>query len=198
MVVKNPSRIPMISCMSSLTELLSNLDPDDSHAAEKILPIVYDELRALAARKLVQEKPGQTLQATALVHEAYLKLVKVDRWESRRHFFAVAADAMRNILIDQARRKTAKKRGGDLERRELDFCDLRAPEKPEELLALNAAIDELTKTNEKAATIVKLRFFVGMTIAEAADAIGISPRSANRLWDSARSWLAVELGLIDR
>jgi RNA polymerase sigma factor (TIGR02999 family) len=135
------------------------------------------------------------LQATALVHEAFLKLVNVDRWDSKRHFFAAAADAMRKILVDQARRKSALKRGAGYQRRELDFCAITAPEKPQELLAIDAALTELAKTNAKASQIVILRFFVGLPIHEAAELMGLSPRSANRLWASARSWLAVELGI---
>ena len=184
--------------MESLSELLSQIDPDDSSAREKVFPLVYDELRMLASRKLSREKPGQTLQATALVHEAFLKLVKVDRWNSRQHFFAIAADAMQKILVDQARRKATIKRGGGTRRVELDSCMLSTPEIPCDLLALDAALTELAATNPKAAQIVKLRFFVGLSIAEAAATMGISPRSANRWWASARAWLAVELGRIDR
>ena len=180
--------------MESLSELLSQIDADDASAPEKLFPLVYDELRMLASRKLSGEKPGQTLQATALVHEAFLKMVKVDRWESRRHFFAVAADAMRKILVDQARRKAAIKRGAGMMRKELEFCDLTTPEEPSELLALDTALTELAAANTKAAQIVKLRFFVGLSIVESAEIMGISPRSADRLWASARAWLAVELG----
>lgn len=181
--------------MERLTEKLWNASFNSPDAVSKILPLVYDELRSLAAKKLSNEKPGQTLQATALVHEAYMKLVKVERWESRRHFLSAAAEAMRQILIDQARRKAAQKRGGQLSRKQLDFCDLYAPEKPEELLALDAAIEDLAKTNKNAASIVKLRFYVGLTNTEAAEAMGISPRTADRTWSVARAWLAVQLGV---
>ena len=183
--------------MNKLAEIFEELDPDDPDASGQLLPLVYDELRMLAAQKLSKEKPGHTLQATALVHEAFLRIVKVERWESRRHFFAVAADAMRKILVDQARRKSALKRGGDYQRKELDFCDIRAPEKPDELLVVDSALTELAKINHRAAHIVKLRFFVGLTISEAADVMGVSQRTADRLWNSARSWLAVEIG-VDR
>ena len=180
--------------MGAFSELLSQIDPNDASAAEKLFPLVYNELRMLASRKLAGEKPGQTLQATALVNEAFLKMTDVDRWESRKHFFAVAADAMRKILVDQARRKAALKRGADMKRRELEYCDVTTPEKSNEILVLDAALTELAATNPKAAQIVKLRFFVGLSITESAEIMGISPRSANRLWASARAWLAVELG----
>ena len=165
--------------------------------SDQLLPLVYDELRMLAARKLSKDRPGHTLQATALVHEVFLKLVKVSRWESRRHFFAVASDAMRKILVDQARRKSAVKRGGNYERKELDFCDVTPPEKPDEMLAVDAALTELAKIKPRAAQIVKLRFFVGLTIPEAAVVMAISRRSAERSWSVARAWLAVEIGIAD-
>ena len=179
--------------MDSLTELLTRLNSGDSDARQQLFPLVYDELRMLAAKKLADEKPGQTLQATALVNELFLKLVKVDRWESRRHFFAVAAEAMRHILVDQARKKLAAKRGAGFNRKELSFCDVTSPEKPREMLAISEALEELALTNAGAAEIVKLRFFVGLSTAEAAEMMNISLRSANRLWASARAWLAVEL-----
>lgn len=185
----------MIATMESRKDEESFASSEEFASSEKLLPLVYDELRMLAAKRLSQEKPGHTLQATALVNEAYLKLVKVDRWDSRRHFFAAAADAMRKILVDQARRKSAKKRGGEFERKEFAFCDIAAPEKPQQLLALDQALSELAKSNTNAAEIVKLRFFAGMTITEAAEVMGLSRRSADRLWSTARAWLAVELGL---
>ena len=172
-----------------------NVSSEELATSDKLLPLVYDELRMLAARRLAQEKQGQTLQATALVNEAFLKLVKVDRWDSRRHFFAAAADAMRKILVDQARRKSAMKRGGEFERKEFDYCDITAPEKPQQLLAVDQALTELAKANANAAEIVKLRFFAGMTMTEAAKVMGISRRTADRLWSTARAWLAVELGI---
>src|SRR5262249_55442272 len=156
----------------------------------------YDELRKLAAQKLSQEKPGQTLQATALVHDAYLRLVDVKNaphWNGRGHFFAAAAEAMRRILVDQARRKRRRKRGGELARRELDGLEIVLPEIPEGLLALDEALTRLAATDKPAADLVHLRFFAGLPIAEAAAMLGISPRTADRLWAYARAWLHQEI-----
>jgi RNA polymerase sigma factor (TIGR02999 family) len=178
--------------MSELTQILSAIEQGDPHAAEQLLPLVYDELRQLAAQKLAQERPGQTLQATALVHEAYLRLVDVQQaqhWNSRGHFFAAAAEAMRRILVDQARRRAASKRGGHAERQPLDAAELAAPAPDEQLLAIHDALDDLAATDPHAATLVKLRFFGGMTMTEAAEALGISVRTAHDLWAYARSWL---------
>ena len=186
----------MIDRMTPLSEILSQFDSNDPSASERLLPLVYDELRALAAKKLSQEKPGHTLQATALVHEAFLKLANVDHWDSRRHFFAAAAEAMRRILVDQARRKSSLKRGAGRQRCELEFSNVATPEKSAELLALDEALAALASQHAEAAQVVKLRYFVGLSIAEAADIMGISIRSANRLWASARSWLAVEMGVV--
>jgi RNA polymerase sigma factor (TIGR02999 family) len=178
--------------MSDVTRILADIQQGDPSAAEQLLPLVYDELRQLAAQRLAQEKPGQTLQATALVHEAYLRLVDTDKaqqWNSRGHFFAAAAEAMRRILVDQARRRTAAKRGGGAERKGLEPAELIAPEPDDRLLAVHDALDEFARTDPEAATLVKLRFFGGMTMSEAADVLGISVRTAQDVWTYARSWL---------
>jgi RNA polymerase sigma factor (TIGR02999 family) len=178
--------------MTDVTRILSAIEQGEPHAAEQLLPLVYDELRQLAAQKLAQEKPGQTLQATALVHEAYLRLVDVGQaqhWNSRGHFFAAAAEAMRRILIDQARRRAALKRGGPSEREALDASAIAAPEPDDQLLAVHEALDELAQADAEAATLVKLRFFVGLTMTEAANALGLSVRTAHDVWAYARSWL---------
>src|SRR5438876_5952340 len=157
--------------MNDVTRILSAIEQGDPHAAEQLLPLVYDELRQLAAQKLAQEKPGQTLQATALVHEACLRLLGPDQkvsWESRRHFFGAAAEAMRRILIETARRKRRLKHGGGRVRRELNERDIANPEKPEQLLALDEALERLATTNPQAAELVKLRYFAGFTNEEAA------------------------------
>jgi RNA polymerase sigma factor (TIGR02999 family) len=159
------------------------------------LPLVYDELRRLAAAQMAQEKPGQTLDATALVHEAYLRLVGEQRFEHRGHFFAAAAEAMRRILVQKARDKGRLKRGGNLQRRDLDQVEIVAPATPEEILAVDEALAKLEFVNRPAAELVKLRYFVGMTIPEAADALVISARKANQLWAYARAWLLAELQL---
>jgi RNA polymerase sigma factor (TIGR02999 family) len=181
--------------MSEITRILSAAEQGDPHAAEQLLPLVYDELRRLAAQKLAQETPGQTLQATALVHEAYLRLVEVkdpQRWDGRGHFFAAAAEAMRRILIDQARRKHSQKRGGALQRVELDAGTLLAePEgqPAEDLLALDEALQQLEAEDPLKARLVKLRYFAGLPLAEAAAALGVSPATAKRHWVYARSWI---------
>jgi len=183
--------------MNEVTRLLSAIQQGDPRAADELLPLVYDELRKLAAGRLAREKPGQTLQATALVHEAYLRLVGArgasDGWNGRGHFFAAAAEAMRRILVEQARRKKAFKHGGDLSRRELDEERLTAPEPREDLLALDAALDRLAAGHRQAAELVQLRYFAGLTLPEAAQALGISPRTAGRLWAYARAWLRREI-----
>ena len=178
--------------MTEVTRILSALEQGDTHAAEQLLPLVYDELRRLAAEKMAQEKPGQTLQATALVHEAYLRLVdeeRARRWNSRGHFFAAAAEAMRHILVDRARRKRSRKRGGDRARLVLDEANLAAAEDSEEVLAVDEALTGLAAADARAAELVKLRYFAGLSIPEAAEALNISPRSADRLWAYARAWL---------
>jgi RNA polymerase sigma factor (TIGR02999 family) len=178
--------------MKDVTQVLSAIEQGDPHAAERLLPLVYDELRRLAAEKLAQERPGQTLQATALVHEAYLRLVDVEQarhWQSRGHFFAAAAEAMRRLLVDRARRKRSRKRGGDRARVELDEENLAATPGPEEVLAVDEALAGLAAADAQAAELVKLRYFAGLSIPEAAEALHMSPRSADRLWAYARAWL---------
>ena len=178
--------------MSEVTRILSAIEQGDAHAAEKLLPLVYDELRRLAAQKLAQEKPGQTLEATGLVHEAYLRLVDVEQvqhWNSRGHFFAAAAEAMRRILIENARRKRRLKRAGGRAREELNELDLVAPQGRDDLLALDEALSQLATTDPKAAELVNLRYFAGLTIKQAAEVLGISPRTADFLWAYARAWL---------
>jgi RNA polymerase sigma factor (TIGR02999 family) len=182
--------------MSEVTRILSGIEQGDPHAAEQLLPLVYDELRKLAAQKLTQEKPGQTLQATALVHEAYLRLVDVDKpqqWDGRKHFLAAAAEAMRRILVDNARRKQSIKRGGGLVRHDVDDVELSSPEVSEDLLALDEALEKLAHTEKQAAELVKLRYFAGLTAKAAADILGISERTADRLWTFGRSWLMKEI-----
>ena len=182
--------------MSDLTRILSQIESGDPSAAETLLPLVYDELRKLAAAKLDNESSGQTLQATALVHEAYLRLMgaaATSNWDSRGHFFAAAAEAMRRILVERARRKKRLKHGGDNSRQELDEAEIAAPEPREDLLALDAALGKLAATDQSAAELVQLRYFAGLTLPEAAQAMDISPRSADRLWAYARAWLHQEL-----
>jgi RNA polymerase sigma factor (TIGR02999 family) len=182
--------------MSDVTRILSAIGNGDLHAAEQLLPLVYDELRKLAAWKLAQEKPGQTLEATALVHEAYVRLVDVDQvqhWNSRGHFFAAAGEAMRRILVEQARRRKAAKRGGQVGREELPESAIAAPNDAEELLAVNDVLDHFSTVDPVAADLVKMRFFAGLTMSEAADALGMSVRSAHDLWAYARSWLHREM-----
>jgi RNA polymerase sigma factor (TIGR02999 family) len=182
--------------MSDVTQILSQIESGNSRAAEQLLPLVYDELRKLAAAKLAQEKPGQTLQATALVHEAYIRLVDVEQaqhWDSRGHFFAAAAEAMRRILVENARRKDRLKHGGGLAR-DYHETNIVAAERPERLLALDDALNRLTTTNPQAAELVKLRYFAGFSNAEAASILGVSARKANQVWAYARAWLLEELG----
>jgi RNA polymerase sigma factor (TIGR02999 family) len=184
--------------MNQVTQILSSLQQGDAQAAEQLLPLVYAELRKLAAQRLAQEKPGQTLQATALVHEAYLRLVDVDQpqdWDGRGHFFAAAAEAMRRILIDKARRKSRIKHGGDLNRINLEEAAQLAGAEADadDLLELDAALERLAHEDAPAAELVKLRYFAGLSIPEAAGAMGISPRKADFLWSFARAWLRREL-----
>src|SRR5262245_39982506 len=186
--------------MSEFTHILSALEQGDPHAAEQLLPLVYDELRQLAAAKLAQEQPGQTLQATALVHEAYVRLVgsgeaagSEPRWDSRGHFFAAAAEAMRRILVESARRKDSLKRGGDLARADFDERLVLAPAVQEDVLALDGALMKLAATDKTAAELVQLRYFAGLTLPEAAQVLGVSPRTAGRLWAYARAWLRQEI-----
>jgi RNA polymerase sigma factor (TIGR02999 family) len=178
--------------MSEVTRILSAIERGDPHAAEQLLPLVYEELRNLAAARLAQEKPGQTLQATALVHEAYLRLVDVERaqhWNSRGHFFAAAAEAMRRILVEKARKRRRLKRGGDRQRLDLDAVQLSVREVPDDLLALDEALTQLAQEHPEKAELVKLRYFAGLTVAEAAKALGIAPSTADRYWTYARAWL---------
>jgi RNA polymerase sigma factor (TIGR02999 family) len=178
--------------MTQVTHLLSAIEQGDAGASEQLLPLVYDELRKLAAQKLAQEKPGQTLQATALVHEAYLRLVdteKVQRWQSRGHFFAAAAEAMRRILVNRARDKRRLKRGGDWERVELEGRAIAQEADSLDILALDEALKGLAREEPACAELVKLRFFAGLTQEEAAVALGITRRTANRYWAFARAWL---------
>jgi RNA polymerase sigma factor (TIGR02999 family) len=186
----------LVPPMSDVTRILSAIEHGDPHAAEQLLPLVYEELRQLAARRLAHEKPGQTLQATALVHEAYLRLVDAERashWDGRGHFFAAAAEAMRRILVDSARSKDSQKRGARRKRRPLDEATLVAPRVDEDVLAVDEALDRLAATDHEAAELVKLRFFAGFTAGQAAEALGISPRSADRIWAYARSFLLKHL-----
>jgi RNA polymerase sigma factor (TIGR02999 family) len=178
--------------MNEVTRILSAIEQGDPKAAEGLLPLVYDELRKLAARRLAQEKPGQTLQATALVHEAYVRLVGPDggqNWDSRGHFFAAAAEAMRRILIDNARRKRTGKHGGGHRCRDLDEVEIVAGEPVEDLLALDEALTRLAAEDPAKAELVKLRYFAGLSIEEAAAALGISVATAKRRWAYARAWL---------
>ncbi|HEY7424482.1 MAG TPA: ECF-type sigma factor [Gemmataceae bacterium] len=178
--------------MREVTRILSSIEQGDPHEAEQLLPLVYDELRQLAAQKLAEEKPGQTLQATALVHEAYLRLVDVDKaqhWNSRGHFFAAAAEAMRRILIENARRKHSFKHGGGHRRLSLEAAEIGVAKAEEELLFLNEALDKLAAEDPQKAELVKLRYFTGLTVAEAADVLGISRATADRYWTYAKVWL---------
>jgi RNA polymerase sigma factor (TIGR02999 family) len=181
--------------MSEVTRILSALDDGDPRASEQLLPLVYEELRKLAAVRMAAEAPGVTLQATALVHEAYLRLVDdgaEHNWDSRGHFFAAAAEAMRRILVDVARRRNSVKRGGDRARETLHES-LIAAETPDDLLAVDAALQRLELTDPRAAELVKLRYFAGLTLREAAAALGVSPRTADDVWAYARAWLFREL-----
>jgi len=183
--------------MSDVTRILSAIEQGDPHAAERLLPLVYEELRALAAQKLAQEKPGQTLQATALVHEAYLRLVGADvarEWDNRGYFFAAAAEAMRRILIEHAREKMAQKRGGAWQRVPLTEVDPPAGTPPEDLLALDEALERLIRLDATAAQLVKLRYFAGLSVEEGAAALDLATSTAYRHWTFARAWLHSQLG----
>jgi RNA polymerase sigma factor (TIGR02999 family) len=179
--------------MNDVTHLLSAVEQGDARAAERLLPLVYDELRKLAAQRLAQEKPGQTLQATALVHEAYLRLVggsaASSGWGSRGHFFGAAAEAMRRILVENARRKRAVKHAGDRVRVSLEGLDLADEAPPEQMLALDEALTRLAAEDPQKAELVKLRFFAGLSIEATAQALAISPATAKRWWNFARAWL---------
>lgn len=178
--------------MSKVTQILSQIEHGDPSATEQLLPLVYDELRQLAAARLANEKPGQTLQATALVHDAYLRLVDVEKaqhWNSRGHFFAAAAEAMRRILINRARDKNRIKRGGQFRKLDLDEIDIALETPDDGLLALDEALERLAKENETYAELVKLRFFAGLSVPNAASVLGISTSTADRYWAYARAWL---------
>ena len=182
--------------MKDVTQLLKAIEDGDGQASEQLLPMVYDELRRLAAQRLANEPPGQTLQATALVHDAFVRLVDVEhqqKWNSRGHFFAAAAESMRRILVENARRKRSLKHGSDRQRVELADLQIPAPELKHDLLVLDESLQKLEATDRQAATLVKLRYFTGLTMAEAADALGISTRSAERLWTWSRAWLFQEI-----
>jgi RNA polymerase sigma factor (TIGR02999 family) len=186
----------IVIAMTEVTRILDQIQQGDPSAAEKLLPLVYDELRQLAAQRLAQEKPGQTLQATALVHEAYLRLVGGEtpqRWDGRRHFFAACAEAMRRILVENARRKRSLKHGGQHTRIDLDQALAVGEEPRHDLLDLDALLDQLAGADPRAAELVKLRFFAGLTGDQAAEVLGIAPRSADLLWAYARAWLFEKL-----
>jgi RNA polymerase sigma factor (TIGR02999 family) len=181
--------------MSDVTRILFAIEQGDARAADKLLPLVYQELRRLAAQKLSHEPPGQTLQATALVHEAYLRLVGVEdqNWAGRTHFFCAAAEAMRRILIDNARRKQRHKHGGDYQRVGLDDADIAIEEPSTDLITLDEALDKLAEEDRVVADLVKMRYFAGLTLSQAADIIGVSRRTADRYWAYARAWLYQEI-----
>jgi RNA polymerase sigma factor (TIGR02999 family) len=182
--------------MSDVTQILGKIESGDAKAAEELLPLVYEELRKLAAAKMAQENPGQTLQATALVHEAYLRLVDVEQtqhWDSRNHFFSAAAEAMRRILVENARRKGREKRGGSLKRVELRDQELATTTSHEELLAIDEAVEKLFQEDRQAAELVKLRFFAGFSLSEAAEIVGVSRTIAYEQWAYARAWLRCEV-----
>ena len=181
--------------MSEVTKILSEIEQGDRCASEKLLPLVYEELRRLAARRLSQEKPGQTLQATALVHEAYLRLVGSENrsWDSRGHFFGAAAQAMRRILVDNARRKQSLQRGGGMMRHELGEIEITIPAPTDDLIALDEALDKLAEQDKTKAELVKLRYFAGLTGEQAAKVLGISTSTADRHWAYARAWLHQEV-----
>ncbi len=182
--------------MSELTRILTALEQGDSQAANEFLPLVYDELRKLAAERMADEKPGQTLQATALVHEAYVRLVDVKQaqhWNSRGHFFAAAAEAMRRILIENARGKAREKRGGDWQRVDFEEVDVTTSVSSDQLVALDDALARLAAIDHLAGELVKLRYFAGLALDQAAVALGVSPSTAYRHWSYARAWLHSEL-----
>jgi RNA polymerase sigma factor (TIGR02999 family) len=181
----------MDSAPEQVTQILKAVDAGNAQAAEKLLPLVYDELRRLAAARMAQQPPGQTLQATALVHEAWLRLEGSEKqgWESRKHFFAAASQAMRHILIERARRKLRARHGAGLERVDLDAIEIAAPTDDERLLQVNAALDELAVIAPEKAEVVKLRFFVGLEEQETAELLNLSPRTVERYWSYAKAWL---------
>jgi RNA polymerase sigma factor (TIGR02999 family) len=182
--------------MTDVTRVLEQMESGDPTAAERLLPLVYDELRKLAAARLAGERQGQTLQATALVHEAYLRLVDVaqePRWDSRGHFFAAAAEAMRRILVEQARRRRAVKHGGGHKRQVLDEATIAAPSNDVDVIALDEALQRLETVDREAAEFVKLRYFSGLTVSQTAELMGLSTRTAERIWTFAKAWLFREM-----
>jgi RNA polymerase sigma factor (TIGR02999 family) len=182
--------------MTDVTNILSQIEQGDPSAADQLLPLVYEELRKLAAAKLAHEKPGQTLQATALVHDAYIRLVDVEKaqhWNSRAHFFGAAAEAMRRILVNNALRKRRPKHGGDRQRVDLEANLTLDDSTDDDILALNEALTRLSEADTTSADVVKLKYFAGLTIPQIADLLGISPRTADRRWDYARAWLHQDL-----
>ena len=201
MMLHIETRGPAITPMSDVTQILSSIEQGDPHAAAQLLPLVYEELRKLAAKQLMQEKPGQTLQATALVHEAYMRLVGVSggaieeqlRWNSRRHFIAAAAEAMRRILVERARSRGSLKRGGGRDKIDLENLALALPDRPDDLLALDEALTRLAAVEPQAAELVHLRYFAGQTMSASADLLDLSLRSTHRLWSYAKAWLLQEL-----
>jgi len=183
--------------MTEVTRILSRIEQGDPHAAEQLLPLVYDELRRLAAQKLANEKPGQTLQATALVHEAYVRLVDLDKaqhWNSRGHFFAAVAEAMRRILVERARRKKRRRHGGEWQRVDLDEADAVCLLPPDELLSLHEALNRFAELDPAAADLVKVHCFAGLSVEDAGIALGMSRTTAYRHWTFARAWLFSQLG----
>ena len=182
--------------MSDVTRILSAIEQGDAGAAEQLLPLVYEELRKLAAQKMAQEKPGQTLQATALVHEAYIRLVDIEKaqhWESRGHFFAAAAEAMRRILVENARRKKSREGGGRMRRVDLDDAEVTFDQAPDDLLDLDDALTKLAGEDSVAAELAKLRLFAGLTVDEAAESLGMSRRTGFRHWTYARAFLQLRM-----
>ncbi len=185
--------------MSDVTRILFAIEQGDARAVDKLLPVVYDELRLLAAQKMSQERPGQTLQATALVHEAYIRLVGSEnqQWSGRTHFFAAAAESMRRILIENARRKQRQKHGGGHQRVDLDDAEISIEEPSTNLIALDEALTKLAEEEKTVAELVKLRYFAGLTLSQAAEIIGVSRRTADRYWAYARAWLYQEINKAD-
>jgi RNA polymerase sigma factor (TIGR02999 family) len=187
--------------MGEVTQILFAIERGEPQAADRLLPLVYEELRVLAGRKIAREQPGQTLQATALVHEAYLRLVdqdRIQRWDSRGHFFSAAAEAMRRILVERARRKRTEKHGGGLRRHHLDDIEIAAEPPSEDLLAIDEALSRLEADDPSKAELVKLRYFAGLSIEDAARALGISSATAKRQWAYARAWLFRQVEGADR
>ena len=182
--------------MNDVTQILGQIEQGDPAAAEQLLPLVYAELRKLAAQRLAQEKPGQTLQATALVHDAYIRLVDVEQaqqWDSRGHFFSAAAEAMRRILVERARKKSRLRHGGGRQRQDFDEADVAAPRVSEDVLALDEALQQLAQQDPKQAELVKLRYFGGLTLEQTAQILGLSMSTADRCWAYARAWLHQEI-----